>query len=225
MKRADIWVEGIADQKFLADVLKSWFGFDYVQKEEAQKAIFVCQQKAQEIDIRVRAAGTVEVFISPNAWKKIEPDFRDNELKEISNIVIIDADDDGSQRRKDVPATTGALVPSENLFLWPDDRSNGDLENLLEKIINPEHEAIFKCWAAYETCLKAESGKNYTTPARKTKVYAYLEALLGTTKNEKDQIKERKRNYTNPNHWNLDPEQPALKPLYDFLKHHLPSPK
>jgi hypothetical protein len=54
-----------------------------------------------------------------------------------------------------------------------------------------------------------------TTPAKKTKIYGYLEALLGETKSQKELIKEANRNYENPQHWNLEAEY--LEPLKAFL--------
>ena len=51
--------------------------------------------------------------------------------------------------------------------------------------------------------------------AKKTKIYGYLEALLGESKSQKELIKEANRNYENPQHWNLDAEY--LEPLRNFL--------
>mgnify|MGYP003296751608 FL=1 len=44
----------------------------------------------------------------------------------------------------------------------------------------------------------------FTIPAKKTKIYGYLEALLGGSKKEKKMIKEKKRDYKNALHWDLD---------------------
>lgn len=54
-------------------------------------------------------------------------------------------------------------------------------------------------------------------PARKTKIYAYLEALVGESKKQKAKIKEENRDYRNKDHWNLDPAHPPLQPLKAFL--------
>ena len=51
--------------------------------------------------------------------------------------------------------------------------------------------------------------------SKKTKIYGYLEALLGETKSQKELIKEANRNYENPQHWNLDSEY--LESLKLFL--------
>jgi hypothetical protein len=63
-------------------------------------------------------------------------------------------------------------------------------------------------------------GKELTIPAKKTKIYAYLEVLLGVTKKEKEKIKERERDYKNKGHWNLDSD--FLIPLKEFLLKHIP---
>lgn len=52
--------------------------------------------------------------------------------------------------------------------------------------------------------------------SKNTKIYGYLEALLGETKSQKELIKEANRNYENPQHWNLDTKY--LEPLNVFLK-------
>ena len=54
-----------------------------------------------------------------------------------------------------------------------------------------------------------------TIPAKKTKIYGYLEALLGETRSQKELIKESNRNYETPLHWNLEAEY--MKPLKEFL--------
>lgn len=54
-----------------------------------------------------------------------------------------------------------------------------------------------------------------TIPAKKTKIYAYLETLLGKSKTQKKLIKDANRNYENTLHWNLDAKY--LEPLKEFL--------
>lgn len=51
--------------------------------------------------------------------------------------------------------------------------------------------------------------------SKNTKIYGYLEALLGETKSQKELIKEANRNYENAQHWNLEAEY--LEPLQNFL--------
>jgi hypothetical protein len=64
------------------------------------------------------------------------------------------------------------------------------------------------CFERYEQCSK---GQNLAVPAKKAKIYAYLEALLGTTETEKKKIKEEHRDYSNKQRRNLDSN--CLEPL------------
>lgn len=59
-------------------------------------------------------------------------------------------------------------------------------------------------------------GNPLTIPSKKTKIYAYLEVLLGKSRKEKDLIKERSRDYLNEKHWDLHKE--FLTPLKIFLQ-------
>jgi len=58
-----------------------------------------------------------------------------------------------------------------------------------------------------------------TIPAKKTKIYAYLETLLGMSKSQKKLIKDANRKCENTQHWNLDAEY--LEPLKEFLMKYL----
>lgn len=55
--------------------------------------------------------------------------------------------------------------------------------------------------------------------SKNTKIYGYLEALLGETKSQKELIKEANRNYENPQHWNLDAD--FLEPLKAFIQNNI----
>ena len=92
---------------------------------------------------------------------------------------------------------------------------------MLELVINTSHQPVMDCWKTYEDSLKEidlpwRNGLPLTIPAKKTKIYAYLEVLLGASESEKEKIKERERNYLDSNHWNMDAE--AMSNLIDFLK-------
>ena len=104
--------------------------------------------------------------------------------------------------------------------LFPNDKDTGALEDMLEQIINPVNQPIFKCWENYEKDLVKQEipGRTpppLTTPAKKTKIYGYLEALLSDSKSQKEKIKETNRNYKNTLHWDLDAKY--LEPLKELL--------
>lgn len=136
------------------------------------------------------------------------------------NLVIFDADDDFDSRRKELLAIKDEFGVEFELFLLPNNKDAGELEDMLEQIINPNNQPVMDCWTTYEGELKkvripTKTPPTLTIPAKKTKIYAYLETLLGKTRSQKKLIKDANRNYENPQHWNLDAEY--LKPLKEFI--------
>ena len=148
-----------------------------------------------------------------------------NQMREISandgiNLVIFDADQDVEKIRDELLLWRKNENLDFELFLIPNDKDAGALEDLLEKIINPNNRPIMECWDKYEKELVKldipdRTPPPLTTPAKKTKIYGYLEALLGESQSQKEQIKEKYRKYYNPLHWNLKNEY--LEPLRNFL--------
>lgn len=142
------------------------------------------------------------------------------------NLVVFDADEDCRSRRDHLMFIKEKIKVDFDLFLFPNNSDAGALENLLEKIINPENQCILDCWTGYENSLSKciipwKNPQTPTTPAYKTKIYGYLEALTGTTKEEKKKIKEKERDYLDVNLWDLD--SAALNPLKEFLIVHFNS--
>ena len=136
------------------------------------------------------------------------------------NLVIFDADENPEARRKELLAIRDQYGVEFELFLLPNDKDAGTLENLLENIINPDNQPVMDCWATYEGELEkvripSKTPPTLTIPAKKTKIYAYLETLLGKSKAEKELIKDRNRNYENSQHWNLNSKN--MEPLKVFL--------
>ena len=124
-------------------------------------------------------------------------------------LVIFDANSDLTGARENIAGALQNL--SYNHFLLPNDRSRGALENLLEEIINPEHQAIFDCFEEYEKCIDS---KGYKAPSRKAKIYAY-QWSNGLRKEERD----HGNRHFDPNYWDFD--NAALEPLKNFLSEHL----
>lgn len=138
---------------------------------------------------------------------------QENLDKGISVLVIFDANSNYRERIEKIEKTLAAEIPNARnipVFLFPDNRSNGAVENLLEKIIISEHEDVFACFAGYKKCLN-ERKRNYTLPDAKGKIYAYKEAIGA--------IREGKENQFDSKYWNYD--HPALDPLKKFLTQHI----
>ncbi len=191
-KPIKIFVEGVADKKFIYDYLCHLYGKNYIQKNNI-----------------ISANGKDKLHLIINQFYK-------NTNDEGTNLVIFDADDsDFEETRMKLKQFKLDLAIKFESFLFPNHKDTGTLENLLEKIINQEHKAIFDCWENYEKCLQRQE-KNYTVPAKKTKIYGYMEAILGASKKEKQNIKEINRNYQDSRHWDL--HSPYLESLKQFLE-------
>ena len=192
-----IYVEGIADVRFLSQYIHHLFG------------IMVPKERIVKLEGWTNLKGTT--------WQQRMRAITD---KGGTNIVIIDADKDIDARRSDVLSWKEENALEFELFLLPNNQDTGALEDLLENIINPNNRPIFDCWENYEKELVTldilgRTPPPLTTPAKKTKIYGYLEALLGESNTQKELIKEVNRNYENTQHWNLDEEY--LEPLKKFL--------
>jgi len=125
-----------------------------------------------------------------------------------------------AKRKKEIEGYGLAL---NEIFLFPNNKYDGALEDLLENIINQTNKSIFDCWNKFENCLQGcasnEIKKELTIPAKKSKIYVYLETLLGKSKKEKEKIKDPNREYKVAEHWDLDAEY--LIPLKNFLEKYL----
>jgi len=196
-----IFVEGIADIRFIENYVYFLYGIKLTKND-------IIGTKGWNNLINQKESGQAYII-----------QMNHNSDDGGTNLVIFDADEDTETRRGEILKWKEDHSLDFELFLFPNDKNTGALEDLLEEIINPKNISIFGCWNDYEVCLggsKIEGRTEpLTTPAKKTKIYGYLEALLGKARSEKDQIKEANRNYLNVDHWNLRSE--ALNPLKDFL--------
>ena len=127
-------------------------------------------------------------------------------------LIVFDADDDyektKSEIEKAVQDKTGKNSENSHLdfFLFPNDKDPGNLEDLLEKIIRPEHEGLFDCFEVYKRCL-TERDPSYVHPDKKAKIYAYKQSLGA--------IREGREDHFSPKYWDF--ENGSLDPLKHFL--------
>ena len=200
-KNYNIFVEGVADERFFKQYIS------HVSGEEVED----------------------ERLVILKGWDNLKTEASAVRMKSMTandgvNIVVVDADKDFLARKVEIAKWKQANGVEFELFLLPNNHDTGALEDLLENIINPNNRPIFDCWEDYEEELvklniPGRTPPPLTTPAKKTKIYGYLEALLGESKSQKEQIKETKRNYEVALHWNLDAVY--LNPLKEFLTKHL----
>lgn len=186
------FVEGKSDRKFLQDLIMFWY-------------------KVELSNADINLLDGIDVKLAKLRLSRLN--FEQNRDGGIQSIVIVDADHDADSRKKIL--TSWATEFTFEFYLWPNHSQTGDLESVLERIYNPSNQDFFDCWRGYESCLLA-SGK-YTSPNRKAKIFAYLESLHGSSKSQKELLKDDKRDFLNEKLWNLDASQPVLSNLKAFL--------
>lgn len=206
MNKITIFVEGTADIKFFQDFMLEHYGLTL---------------EKGKIGGIIDTQGKGGLAIKKN-------DFLKSSDLGYKNIVIFDADfpkNDGgfAKRQTTILTEKEELSLQFDLFLFPNNQDDGDLEVLLENIINPLNKEILDCWESYENCLEnkknphKEDGK-YTIPARKSKIYTYLETLLDDTTKAKELAKDPKRDFCNREHWHLhDLNNAYIQTLKSFL--------
>lgn len=157
----------------------------------------------------------------------IKNKFQENSDLEGINLVIFDADSPenkgGYQKRYNYLMRLKTELNIEfELFLFPNNSHDGDLETILENCTNVKHKRLFDCFEAYNRCIsnfKNPDGSNeYSVPNRKSKIYAYLESQNLSGKRAK-RLKDQDYMFELPEFWNLNSEY--LDPLKQFLRQYL----
>ena len=200
MSNTNIWVEGEADKKFINDYCK-----------------LINSPIHTNIRIEI-TGGWTQISSEKTEGERIRNAIKINRANQEKNIIIFDADENPEKRRNEIEEWKTKYNLDFDLFLFPDNKSKGELEDLLEQIITEKNSDIFECWREYEKCLKTKSNsrlKPLTIPAKKSKIYCYIETLVGTSNSEKEKIKDRNRDFLNTEHWQLDSVK--LFPLKNFL--------
>lgn len=200
-----IFVEGVADKRFIEQLLESIFN-EHIPSGNVIKTdgyTNLTSTKKEQTFINEMQRTTADGGI---------------------NLIVFDADSDCEKRKNDILDWKRRSKVDFELFLFPDNAHCGELEDLLQKIINPDNQPVMECWDKYEDSLRSVSlpwrkETPLTIPAKKTRIYAYLEALLGSSRTEKEKIKETNRDYKDKNHWNLKAD--ALSALTTFLTENL----
>ncbi|MFT2613306.1 DUF3226 domain-containing protein [Helicobacter pylori] len=117
----------------------------------------------------------------------------------------------------------GIDFPREQIFLFPNNQDDGDLEDLLLEIA--KHKEFINCFESYLDCIKKKEHYKPIKNIRKNMLYAYLEALglenLYTKKNIFD-IEGKVKNECKEKYEKLkeviDFDSKSLVPLKNFLE-------
>ncbi len=221
MKRILIFCEGITDQVFIADWLEKNFSFSTSResrKDSKNKKLKITfgndNFKGEIIDVggcdRLRRN---ELF---------HTEMQDNTKEGGINIVVFDADytnqDNGNKGINACKQKLNSIKTDKkidfNYYVWPDDKSDGEIETLLRKLVPQDKEVVFECIDKHQECLKATNIENLRVADLKTKIGYYLYTA-------KQQSEGRNRDYKNSDFWNMDTENTFLKHFIDFLRQNI----
>jgi hypothetical protein len=134
-------------------------------------------------------------------------------LKGKRTIFIFDADDDNFESTKSkIDKECKKLELSiNNIFLFPDNSSKGNLETLLISIVPESNRKLLDCVDNYVACGASTGIERLRHIDNKEKLYIYH----GSFKDSK-KAKGTERSYSDPTIWNLDSDK--LQPLIKFLR-------
>lgn len=133
------------------------------------------------------------------------------------NLIVFDADTPKNgggfaKRKKELETALESLGIKADVFLFPNNKDDGDFETLISKLVLSEkHKRFFDCYEDYEKCL----GTEYVSPNLKGKLFTYISAIP-MSKSKRDRLGQGQWFFDNKDYWNLECE--ALDPLKKFLK-------
>lgn len=93
-------------------------------------------------------------------------------------LIIFDADKDYESNKKEIlkiVSESKQTISEEQIFLFPNNQDDGDLETLLLEIA--KHKEFINCFEGYLDCIKKTEHCKPIKNIRKNKLYAYLEVF------------------------------------------------
>lgn len=217
MKKYKIFCEGITDQVFIADCIAHFYKFNYVVKEtKKDKLNIIFSNGIEIIDVGGCNKLSDELYIS-----LLEDNFENGG----ANIIIFDADHELAgngnkgynsclQKLEDIRKVHSVQFSH---YIWPNNRDDGMIENLLRQLIPSDKETIYNCIESHHSCLASLSIENIRIAELKEKVGYYLYTV-------KQDSRPGKRNYKDSAYWDLNygsiPDLSSFKtfldPFFDY---------
>ncbi|PUD40565.1 hypothetical protein C2R81_01845 [Helicobacter pylori] len=170
-KKTLIYTERESDKKFLSWCLDVWKNEDHFDQAH--------------FDI-IHVGGKDKLF-SDEFCKRIENILKNKNQEYRQVCIIFDADIKEESQESDAGFDNklkhirekfkekGTDFPKEQIFLFPNNQDDGDLETLLLEIA--KHDDFLKCFEGYLECIKSKEHYKPIKNIRKNMLYAYLEAL------------------------------------------------
>ena len=200
-----IFVEGETDQSLLIYILNKKFGIN-LKDEDVSNAIINCK-----------------------GWNNIEN--KTTVLKDKSrlankgkNLVIFDADSKSNhggfeKRKNQLNAIAKNLGVEFEIYLLPNNKDNGDLEDFYCSCFKSDLYFFNDCWNGMIDCIRNnENGLTLKYPKSDGKVFSYVD-LFQNYSTGKYKNKKTKRNYFEEGLWDFDFEaNQNLKGLTTFIE-------
>lgn len=145
------------------------------------------------------------------------------------NLIVFDADypqkENGGYENRLNKIKSGLVENGidANVFLWPDNASNGDFETLLEEIARKDlYPEYFDCFGDYEKCVSGpknvDGSYKYHSPNQKARIFTYISSMqLG--KKQRDKLGSGHWMFENEQYWHINSEK--LNPIVKFLRRYL----
>jgi len=222
----DILVEGIADQKFLADVIISWYGYK-IEGEVRDKKDTILVNETNFKKAKIKSFEGKDVLETERKKNLLCENLEINISINKPSLLIFDADFDFLGNFKKWNDFKNEFYKDKNtnifdIFFWPNNQDLGnkvqsDLEYLLFDILCEDKLMYWSCFDDFDKCveLKFENSYNLCFHDNKTRIFSFL-STFGR------ESKEVKRNYFDAEIFNLNPtEKPILKPLKTTLDKYL----
>ncbi|GAA7593079.1 hypothetical protein JP0555_00850 [Helicobacter pylori] len=212
-KKILIYTEGKSDRNFLG-----WY-LNFLK----------CKDHFDIFDIEGK-----DNLISGGFPKMIDKILKNKDQKYRQVCIIFDADKKESQESdagfdnklkyiREKFKEEGIDFPREQIFLFPNNQDDGDLETLLLKIA--KHEEFINCFESHLDCIKKQEHYKPIKKIRKNMLYAYLEAFgledLYTKKNIFDtegKVKDQYKGDYEKLKEAIDFNSKSLVPLKNFLE-------
>ncbi len=170
-KKTLIYTEGKSDKNFLSWCLDVWKNEDHFDQAH--------------FDI-IHVEGKDKLF-SDEFCKRIENILKNKNQEYRQVCIIFDADIKKENQESDAGFDNklkhirekfkekGIDFPKEQIFLFPNNQDDGDLETLLLEIA--KHDEFLKCFESYLECIKSKEHHEPIKNIRKNMLYAYLEVF------------------------------------------------
>lgn len=224
MSKYFIFVEGKNDLTFIRDYIKHISNLTFPELSKTKQKKFKegeCKQLRMQVnglEIELRAIDGINL-------EKQKTQIEINHLNDVKNLIILDTDtSDGKvhpeggvrKRKKRIKAYENDWDVSLPNFLIPNDKDEGNIENLFDAIKSPiKWEDFNNCYNRFCRCIDQFSSHTDYFNDAKNIFYTYIMLYEGSEK-----AKEGERVFIGSDLWDLDNNY--LNPLKDFLLKHIP---